>query len=236
LQIAAQKNGSADLQLLSKELKSPAVVWLGGSVLSLQLYGGVEASGLPRSCITLTALFSITVHLLIFSLILTHFLTFFIGHKFLREEDPNTFFLREYVSLFWVTVIKSIILAIIVWLLCTFLFGLPAVAAWAATNTSIRTSGQLAVPFATLAFLLLLSIAAFRDELFSTVWERLFFFFEVLFLIYEMFYLTMNIDLFVIILSFLFLLQQLTLHISGLPWRHEKPPRLPTRSHESSAR
>gem|GEM_PF-7011169 len=35
---------------------------------------------------------------------------------------------------------------------------------------------------------------------------------------------------------FVFLLQQLTLHISGLPWRHEKPPRLPTRSHESSAR
>ena len=34
----------------------------------------------------------------------------------------------------------------------------------------------------------------------------------------------------------LFLLQQLTLHIHSLRWRHEIPPRLPTRSHESSAR
>jgi uncharacterized protein YxeA len=42
--------------------------------------------------------------------------------------------------------------------------------------------------------------------------------------------------LLMVIGSSMFLLQQLGLHITGLFWRHEIPPRSPTRSHESSAR
>jgi hypothetical protein len=193
--------GSSNAQAIVNQAEAPLVRFAGGIILMNQLASGQAASKLPPTCTSAPALFGIAAHLIILSLILAQFVSYAIGHKILKLEDPTTFFSREYMTLFWGMLFKALLLAVLTWFITNMLFNLPFIAEWARVNTSIRSSGQAAVPFATLAFILPLAWKALRDELFSTVWERLFFFAEVILLLYEALFLALNIDLFLILLA-----------------------------------
>lgn len=194
------KNGTTDAKKIAAEAQMPDILPLGGIILLNTLADSAEGT-LPTNCKNTAAMFSIGLHLIILALIAAQLLTFFLGRKIFKWENATTFFSQEYMNLFLRTLGIATGLAVSVWFLTSLLLGVPFLARWAASNTNITSAGQAALPFGFVAFLSPIALAAVRNELFSTLWERVFFFVELMLLVYEIILVTLNIDVVLILLS-----------------------------------